>query len=98
MELIDKAALVAEIEKRIKKYASINVGHIEHLEALYGAKCKALMEMLSFIDTLEVKEVDSLTDALIEKAWSWVEDNILSSNQQDKSLLYYERLKNYIKE
>ena len=37
------------------------------------------------------------TDALIEKAWDWVEDNLLSSNQQDKSLLYYEQFKNFIK-
>ena len=36
-------------------------------------------------------------DALIEKAWDWVEDNILSSNQKDKSLLYYKQFKKYIK-
>lgn len=60
MELIDKAAVVTEIEKRIKKYASIDVGNSSELEALYGAKCKALTEILSFLDTLEleVKEVD----------------------------------------
>jgi len=37
------------------------------------------------------------TDAFIENVWNWIEDNILSSNQQDKSLLYYEQFKNYIK-
>ena len=36
-------------------------------------------------------------DAFIEKAWDWVEDNILSSNQRDKSLLYYKQFKNYMK-
>lgn len=36
------------------------------------------------------------TDALIEKAWNWIEDNILSSNQQDKSLLYYEQFKKHL--
>jgi hypothetical protein len=35
-------------------------------------------------------------DAFIEKAWDWVEDNILSSNQQDKSRLYFEQFKTYI--
>ena len=30
-------------------------------------------------------------DAFIEKAWDWIEDNLLSSNQQDKSRLYYEQ-------
>ena len=36
-------------------------------------------------------------DAFIEKAWDWIEDNILSSNQQDKSRLYFEQFKNYMK-
>ena len=37
------------------------------------------------------------TDAFIEKAWDWIENNLLSSNQQDKSRLYFEQFKNYIK-
>ena len=37
------------------------------------------------------------TDAFIDKAWDWIEDNILSSNQQDKSRLYYEQFKNDMK-
>lgn len=37
------------------------------------------------------------TDAFIEKAWDWIEDNLLSSNQQDKSRLYFEQFKNYMK-
>ena len=37
------------------------------------------------------------TDAFIEKAWSWIEDNMLSSNQQDKSHFYYEQFINYMK-
>ena len=37
-------------------------------------------------------------DAFIEKMWDWVEDNILSSNQQDKSLLYYEHFKKYMED
>ena len=37
------------------------------------------------------------TDAFIEKAWDWIEDNILSSNQQDKSRLYYEQFRKYMK-
>lgn len=52
-----KSVLVAEIERRIKKYATIDVGNSGKLDALYGAKCKALMEILSFIDTLEVEEI-----------------------------------------
>lgn len=37
------------------------------------------------------------TDALIEKAWDWIENNLLSSNQQDKSRLYYKQFVNYMK-
>ena len=57
-QYIDKSAVVAEIEKRIKKYASIDVGGNEIYEALYGEKCKTLIEIFRFLDTLEVKEVD----------------------------------------
>jgi len=35
-------------------------------------------------------------NTFIEKAW--IENNILSSNQQDKSLLYYEQFKKYLDE
>lgn len=55
-QYINKASLVAEIEKRIKKYATINVGGSKELDALYGAKCHAPNSILSFLDTLEVKE------------------------------------------
>ena len=58
MKLIDKDALVAEIERRLKKYAALDVGNSEELEAIYGAECKALIDILKFLDTLEVKEVD----------------------------------------
>ena len=37
------------------------------------------------------------TDAFIENAWDWIEGNLLSSNQQDESFLYYEQFKNYMK-
>ena len=35
-------------------------------------------------------------DKLIEKAWDWIEDNLLTSNQQDKSRLYFEQFKKYV--
>ncbi len=36
-------------------------------------------------------------NAFIEKAWDWIEDNMLSSNQQDKPRFYYEQFINYMK-
>lgn len=55
-QYISKAALVREIEERIKKYASIDVGNSSELDALYGAKCHVLKSILTFLDTLEVKD------------------------------------------
>lgn len=37
------------------------------------------------------------TDAFIEKAWNWIEDNLLSLNQQYKSHLYFKQFQNYMK-
>lgn len=51
MELIDKAAVVAEIKKKLDKYnklQSFNYGTVKDLESL-----------LHFLDTLEVKEVNT---------------------------------------
>lgn len=48
-ELIDKAALVAEIEK-LKAYLQIPNAHLEEIQVCDN--------VISVIDTLEVKEVD----------------------------------------
>ena len=57
MKLIDKDALVAEIERRKKIH--FNDYHINgnNNPADYGA-CNALTQILDFINTLEVEEVD----------------------------------------
>lgn len=33
---------------------------------------------------------------MIEKAWDWIEDNMLTPNQRDKSLVYFEQFKKYM--
>ena len=60
---------------------------------ILGGCCSSIEEM-KYSVAREVAE--KLTDAFIEKAWEWVENNILSSSQQDKSLLYYEQFINYM--
>ena len=58
---IDKAALVAEIEKKIKQYEdAFNNPSFASCEASLIAKGKyrKLLDILQFINTLEVKEVD----------------------------------------
>lgn len=52
MELIDKSALVAEVERKIKE-----VSQIEKVSYEIGL-CDAYKIVLRFLDTLEMKEVD----------------------------------------
>jgi hypothetical protein len=55
MELIDKSAVVAEIERRIKinKECMLCLRNLDY----YQGKIDALNDTISFLDTLEVKEV-----------------------------------------
>ena len=55
-QYIDKSALVAKIEKRIKTNKECMLG-LRNLD-YYQGKVDALNDTISFIDTLEVKEVD----------------------------------------
>ena len=68
MKLIDKDALVAELEKRKKIHFNDYDFIGNNYPADYGV-CNALTQILAFIDTLEVKEVDlekSISDWLFE--------------------------------
>ena len=53
-ELIDKTALVAEIKRRLKGLEDCHADGI----AGYAGEISGLKRLLSFLDTLEVKEVD----------------------------------------
>ena len=53
MKLIDKSALVAEIERRIKGLKDCHADTV----AGYAGEISGLERLLSFLDTLEVKEV-----------------------------------------
>ena len=50
-QYIDKDALVAEIERRIEFYENIQM-----IKPVYESNIEDFNELLSFIDTLEVKE------------------------------------------
>ena len=69
MELIDKAAVVAEIERYISNYKEIVVKTDRNDStwvdsvSMIDAKIYVLQHLLFFLDTLEVKEVD------FEKEW-----------------------------
>lgn len=53
MTLIDKDALLAEIERRKKYYENIQM-----IKPVYESNIEDFSELLSFINTLEVKDVD----------------------------------------
>lgn len=92
-QYIDKDALVAEIEKRRDKNARNRLNLAAAFEDNY---------LLSFLDTLEVKEINS-TDAFIEKVENFLEmlgygftitDNITHADYDKEQLI--EDFKNYI--
>ena len=58
MKLIDKSALVAEIKRLLVFYSKEIEDNKEDPWAMDIAKRDILQEILSFINTLEVKEVD----------------------------------------
>ena len=60
MELIDKSAVVAEIEKKIKQYKNERNTIIKNSDNLKELSSRIIMcqEIIYFLDTLEVKEVD----------------------------------------
>lgn len=84
--LIDKAALVAEIERLRERFIAFHHrdGNDWPLDN-YG-KMRAYNEVLSFIDTLEVKEVDLLTPEEIKKICT-IYDN-LNQERNRGTILY----------
>lgn len=57
-QYIDKSALVAEIERRLEKIANASSEGNRELSAIHGAQQCELINLVQYIDTLEVKEVD----------------------------------------
>lgn len=74
--LIDKDAVVAEIEKRISSLESI--GSENYLHDNYPVQYAMLVTLKSLrfsIDTIEVKDLNS-NDVFIEKAAEWLDNNL----------------------
>ena len=77
MKLIDKDALVAELKKRIRDYWSDS-------ENTMGIYPYALEEVIKYIETLEVKENDLLTEEETEKELAESYINIFDKKFGDK--------------
>lgn len=109
-QYIDKAAIVAEIKRRIslfkkeKKTEKWSAGASQMNVVSLGARIAMLEEIKVFLDTLEVKEEDS-NDAFIEKACVKLE-KLMYNNFMLQSRLHREEVidhfiedfKNYMKE
>ncbi len=89
-QYIDKDALVAEIERRLKKArdnantAKSNNNH--SVTCVWSGHEKECHELISFINTLEVKEVNSLTPEEIKKICT-IYDN-LKQERECATVLY----------
>ena len=67
MKLIDKAALVAEIESKRKYAQTLGDNAINSsMQQFYDGMKQSCVDILSFIDTLEVKEVDEQKERMSE--------------------------------
>ena len=69
MELIDKDALIAELDRLY------NLEYDDMSNLSFGKKL-ILRHILLFLNTLEVKEEATTTDAFIEKACEWMKENV----------------------
>lgn len=58
-QYIDKAAIMAEIERRLEKIANASSENNRELSAIHGAQQYELINLVQYIDTLEVKEVNT---------------------------------------
>lgn len=95
MKLIDKAALVAELEKRtdelydlLPNASKVEDGIITISEACNTGKYTALESFRKYIDTLEVKEVDleREIDDYINEHFSECDDGVLISDANSTEL------------
>ena len=68
-QYISKSALVAEI-KRLIKHSEMVADHNTQITELVSRELDALYNLISFLDTLEVKEVD------LEKEINRIDDSV----------------------
>ena len=88
MKLIDKDALVAEIERRVKRFR-------EQKNTISIIKTNTYKGLLSFLDTLEVKEVDldSERKKYLTEHFNVYEDGFLQSKRSNLPLDTYDVIK-----
>lgn len=101
MELIDKAAVVAEIERYISNYKEIVVKTDRNDStwvdsvSMIDAKIDVLQHLLFSLDTLEVKEVNLDKDirTYLTNHFNIYEDGVLQSKKSGLPLRTYDIIK-----
>ena len=92
MELIDKASVVAEIEGYISNYKDIvakidrNYSTWVDSVSMIDAKIDVLQHLLSFLNTLEVKEVD--LDELLSNLDKDIKEFVTTQEFENDSAVY----------
>ena len=74
-QYIDKEALVAEIERRIKETESMQ----PKFDQFWAGQISAFKGVLKILDTLEVKEVGTSNKVIEPTEWSKEDDKMLDS-------------------
>ena len=70
-QYIPKAAVLAEIERRLELLDNTSAGDSKEFAAIIGAKYYELINLAQYINNLEVKEVDlSLIEPHIKEEWN----------------------------
>ena len=75
-QYIPKAAVLAEIERRLDVLANTSAGDNKEFAAIIGAQHYELINLVQYINTLEVKEVD------LKKEFDNYTKNILACDVQ----------------
>ena len=102
-QYISKSAIAAEIERRLEAISNSSNEDNRELAAIRGAQQFELINLALFLNTLEVKEVNS-NDALIEKACVKLKklmyDNLMFQGRWHREEVidnFIEDFKNYMK-
>ena len=100
-KLIDKSAVVAEIEKRLHANGAFNEVSDEAWAEDVGM-CNAYKSILSFLDTLEVKEVDlgqEIKNGIdnLSNLYCYMED-LFNGNEEEGVYPIPEKVKNELME
>lgn len=81
-QYIPKSALVAEIERRVEAIANAPTWNSRELAAIQGAQQYELINLIQFINTLEVKEVDLMMHTIIAECCNWLAMNTNLSHDE----------------